>query len=228
MGRAVAEDLARSGMKVALLGRDKAKLDEVVAGLGAAAGNCLAISCDVGDRPAVAAAAKEAEGAFGSIDVLVCNAGINVPKRTLADLDPADWDRLIETNLTGAFNLVHFVLPGMRSRKNGLVIQVCSISGLRASPLGGVAYAASKYGQSGLGWYIGREERENGIRSSVIYPGEVETPILDKRPVPVSAERRARILQPEDVAAAVRFLVDLHPRAHVPELIIKPTVDDFI
>jgi len=74
---------------------------------------------------------------------------------------------------------------------------------------------------------LGREEGARGIRSTVIYPGEVNTPILDARPVAVPKERREAILQPEDVAAAVRFLVELHPRAHVPELVITPTVDDF-
>jgi NADP-dependent 3-hydroxy acid dehydrogenase YdfG len=134
---------------------------------------------------------------------------------------------MIETNLTGPFNLVHEVLPAMRQRQNGLVIQICSISGIRASTLGGAGYSASKFGQSALGICLGREEGKNGIRSTVIYPGEVNTPILDARPVPVGAERKAAILQPEDVAAAVTFLVQLHPRARVPELVITPTVDDF-
>ena len=113
------------------------------------------------------------------------------------------------------------------SRRTGLIVQICSIAGIRASLLGGTAYSASKFGQNGLGWCVGREERAHGIRSSCIHPGEIETPILDRRPVPVPAERRAEILQPEDVARAVRFLAELHPRAHVPELILKPTVDDF-
>ncbi len=165
--------------------------------------------------------------AFGSIDVLVCNAGTNVKNRSLETLEPADWDRMIATNLTGSFNLVRAVLPAMRLEKNGLVVQICSISGIRASTLGGAGYSASKFGQAALGICLGREEGARGIRSSVIYPGEVETPILDARPVPVGADRRAVILQPEDVAAAVKFLVELHPRAHVPELVIKPTVDDF-
>jgi NADP-dependent 3-hydroxy acid dehydrogenase YdfG len=111
--------------------------------------------------------------------------------------------------------------------QNGLVVQICSISGMRASTLGGAAYSASKFGQAALGICLGREEALRGIRSTVIYPGEVETPILDARAVPVGAERRAVILQPEDIAAAVRFLVGLHPRAHVPELVIMPTVDDY-
>jgi NADP-dependent 3-hydroxy acid dehydrogenase YdfG len=164
---------------------------------------------------------------LGSIDILVCNAGINVNPRSLEALDPANWDRMIATNLTGAYNLVHFALPAMRTQGRGLVIQVCSIAGVRASVLGGAGYSASKFGQAALGLTLGREERLNGIKSSVIYPGEVNTPILDRRPVPVPAERRAAILQPEDVAAAVRFLAELPPRAHVPELVITPAVDEF-
>jgi NADP-dependent 3-hydroxy acid dehydrogenase YdfG len=175
----------------------------------------------------VKALIEQVLAAFGVIDVLVCNAGTNVRNRSLEALDPADWDRMIATNLTGSFNLIHHVLPSMRARKSGVVIQICSISGLRASTVGGIGYSASKFGQSALGIGIGREEVDRGIRSTVIYPGEVETPILDARPVPVAPERRAVILQPEDVAAAVKFVVELHPRARVPELVITPTVDDF-
>src|SRR6202044_3588442 len=142
-------------------------------------------------------------------------------------LDPTDWDRMIATNLTGSYNLVHSVLPSMRQKKNGLIIQICSVSGLRASTLGGAGYSASKFGQSALGICLGREEGPRGIRSSVIYPGEVNTPILDARPIPVGADRRSVILQPAEIAAAGKFLVELPPRAHVPELVIKPTVDDF-
>jgi NAD(P)-dependent dehydrogenase (short-subunit alcohol dehydrogenase family) len=185
------------------------------------------VPCDVADGDSVKAAVDQVLAAFGSIDVLVCNAGTNVRNRSLAALSSEDWQRMIDVNLTGAFNLVRHVLPGMRERRNGLVVQICSISGIRASTLGGAGYSASKFGQSALGLCLGREEGVNGVRSTVIYPGEVNTPILDARPVPVETERREAILQPEDVAAAVRFLVELHPRASVPELIIKPTVDDW-
>jgi NADP-dependent 3-hydroxy acid dehydrogenase YdfG len=168
--------------------------------------------------------------AFGSIDILVCSAGINVAQRSLRSLDPADWDRVLATNLTGSFNLVHFVLPSMRQRGNGLVIQVASVSGMRANTLSGAAYSASKFAQSALGIGIGREERGRGIRSTVLYPGEVNTSFLDQRagrPGGGDDSRRQSILQPEDIAAAVRFLVELPPRVHVPELVIKPTIDDF-
>jgi NADP-dependent 3-hydroxy acid dehydrogenase YdfG len=227
MGQAIAIDLARAGLRVALVGRDRAKLEATRQHLGPDASQALVLPCDVADRGAVGAAVGQTLEAFGSIDVLVCNAGINVNPRSLEKLDPADWDRMIATNLTGAYNLVHFALPSMRQRKHGLVIQICSISGIRASVLGGIGYSASKFGQAALGICLGREERVHGIKSSVIYPGEVNTPILDARPVPVPPERRAAILQPEDIAAAVRFLVELPQRASVPELVITPSADEF-
>jgi NADP-dependent 3-hydroxy acid dehydrogenase YdfG len=228
IGRAVALTLDQIGMRVALVGRDPSKLEETRAALSEAGrASALVAPCDVADRAAVDAMAGRVRAAFRAIDVLVCNAGTNVRNRSLEDLAPDDWDRMIATNLTGAYNLVHAVLPTMRSRGSGLVVQICSISGKRASVLGGAGYSASKFGQAALGICLGREEGPRGIRSTVIYPGEVNTPILDARPVPVGQERREAILQPSDVAAAVRFLVELHPRANIPELIIKPTVDDW-
>ncbi len=226
IGQATAISLARMGLRVALVGRDAAKLEATRELVGR--DDTLVEPCDVADRSGVdAMAARVLETYGGSIDVLVCNAGTNVRDRSLAKLAPSDWDKMILTNLTGAFNLVHAFLPSMRAKRDGLIVQVCSIAGLRASLLGGAGYSASKFGQAALGIGIGREEGSNGIRSSVIYPGEVNTPILANRPVPVPQERKDAILQAEDVAAAVCFLVQLPARAHIPELVIKPTVDDW-
>ena len=115
----------------------------------------------------------------------------------------------------------------MRERHDGLIVNISSIAGERLSLLGGIGYTASKFAMTALGVTAAREEAENGIRVTNVYPGEVETPILDHRPVPVSAEHRARILQPEDVAAAVVMVACLPQRAHIPELIIKPTSQDY-
>jgi len=227
IGRGIAAALDEIGVRVALVGRDPEKLEQTRASLAQKGGPALVAPCDVADRDQVGAMVATVLQSFVALDVLVCNAGTNVRNRRLEALEPADWDRMIATNLTGAFNLVHFVLPSMRARGSGLVIQIDSISGKRASVLGGAGYSASKFGQAALGLCIGREEGARGIRSTVIYPGEVNTPILDARPVPVPQERRDVILQPADIAAAVRFVVELHPRANVPELIIKPTVDDW-
>jgi NADP-dependent 3-hydroxy acid dehydrogenase YdfG len=227
IGLGIARTLAGMGFRLALVGRDAGKLERAGASLPERSSPPLLASCDVADRESVGAVVEKVLGAFGSIDVLVCNAGTNVKNRSLEGLSPSDWDLMIATNLTGAFNLVHYVLPSMRAQGGGLIVQVCSIAGIRASVLGGAGYSASKFGQAALGICLGREEGARGIRSTVIYPGEVNTPILDARPVAVPQERREAILQPEDVAAAVKFLVDLHPRAHVAELVITPTVDDF-
>jgi NADP-dependent 3-hydroxy acid dehydrogenase YdfG len=227
IGRGIAATLAEMGLRVALVGRDRDKLERARGDFKTGRDSAIIATCDIADRVAVKAAVEKVTAAFESIDVLVCNAGTNVRNRSLETLEPADWDLMIQTNLTGSFNVLYCVLPLMRKKQNGLVIQICSISGIRASTLGGAGYSASKFGQAALGICLGREEGARGIRSSVIYPGEVETPILDARPVPVGAARRAVILQPEDIASAVRFLVELRPRAHVPELVITPTVDDF-
>ena len=115
----------------------------------------------------------------------------------------------------------------MRARGDGLIVNVSSTAGKRAHPISGAAYSAAKFGLSALGTAVGFEEKDNGVRVTTIFPGEVDTPILDFRPVPVTAEQRARILQAEDVAAAVLFVCSLPPRANVPELIIKPTTQPY-
>jgi NADP-dependent 3-hydroxy acid dehydrogenase YdfG len=239
IGRAVAVTLAEAGARLALVGRDRDKLEETRAALGAVAASAVVLGCDATDRAQVAAMVAEALGALGAIDILVCASGLNIRQRGLRVIDPADWDRVIAANLTAAFNLIHFVAPSMRERGNGLVIQISSLAGMRASAIAGAAYSASKFGQAALGLVLGREERGRNLRSTVIYPGEVDTPFLDVRAArpgggevaasspATPAKRREGILQPEDVAAAVRFLAELPARVHVPELVLKPTIDDF-
>jgi NADP-dependent 3-hydroxy acid dehydrogenase YdfG len=102
------------------------------------------------------------------------------------------------------------------------------VAGKRANPLGGAAYAAAKFGMSALGICLAAEEKDSGIRVSNVYPGEVDTPILEHRPTPVTEDHRQRILQPEDVAQAVLFVAKLPPRVSVPELVIKPTSQLYI
>lgn len=228
IGQATAKALAADGFEVALLGRRADVLEITSAEILADGGKAIVVPCDVACRDSVAEAMRILESAWSRFDVLVCNAGTNLVNRALKDLSHEDWDTLINVNLTGAFNIVWAVLPHMRAAKNGTVVQICSIAGKRAGPLGGIGYSAAKFGQSALGVCLGREERENGIRSTVIYPGEVNTPILEKRPSPVPDARRPVMLQPEDVAAAVRFVVALPQRANIFELVIKPTADDYV
>ncbi|APR84483.1 3-oxoacyl-[acyl-carrier protein] reductase [Minicystis rosea] len=232
IGRAVAAALVGAGARVALVGRDGDKLEATRASLDVSGERAQVFPCDITDRAAVGDMVSAVLSSLGSIQMLVNAAGLNVRNRSLRAIDPADWDRVIAANLTAAFNLIHFVVPAMRERGDGLVIQISSLSGLRASTVAGAAYSASKFGEAALGLTLGREERGRNIRSTVLYPGEVDTPFLDVRAVrPGGAEgkpqRREGILKPEDVAAAVLFLAALPPRAHVPELVLKPTIDDF-
>ena len=130
-------------------------------------------------------------------------------------------------NVTGAFNCLHAVLPAMRARGAGLIVNISSIAGKRAMKLGGAGYCASKFAMTALGTTVGLEERANGIRVTNIYPGEVNTPILAQRPVPVPDEKKAQMVQPDDVAAVVITLAKLPDRVLVPELVITPMYQEY-
>ena len=222
IGQAVAACFAAEGASVVSVGRGLDKLERARQEAGDAAARLFPKAVDVSDRGAVAEMAGWAERKLGAIDILVNNAGINIARRKLSELSVEDFDRVVDVNLKGAYYCVQEVLPKMRERRQGLIINVSSIAGVRASVLGGTAYSASKFGMSALSLMIGLEEGANGIRSCMICPGEVNTPILEDRPVVPSAEKRAVMLQPEDLAQAALFVATLHPRATVPELIITP------
>lgn len=225
IGRAIAHRLARAGARVTIGGRRTRELQEASAGFTSK--EICWRQCDVTDRANVREFIQWAEAELGSLDILVNSAGTNIKNRSIAEMRPEQWDQLLAVNATGAYNCMAAVLPGMRERRSGLIINISSISGLRASRLGGVAYCASKFAMAGLGTAVSLEEAKNGIRVTNIFPGEVDTPILDERPTPVTAEHRAKILQPDDVAAAVLMIAELPPRAHVPELVIKPAQQEF-
>jgi NADP-dependent 3-hydroxy acid dehydrogenase YdfG len=224
IGAASAKALFDEGAKVAIAGRDQKKLDDLAKQLG----NVLPIACDVSDQKQVAALVKRVSEKLGPIDILVNNAGTNLKERTFRELTPEAWDRLIRTNLDGAFYAIHAVFPSMAARKDGVIINIVSVAGKRASPLGGIAYAASKFGQAALGIALAAEEKDSGIRVCNIYPGEVDTPILVFRPQPISEEHRRTILKPEDVAEAVRFVALLPAHVSIPELVIKPTAQMYV
>ena len=227
IGLGIALALAREGCRVAIAGRTEEKLRNAAA---AHAGQApiLCRACDVADRDDVQRLFDwlDQQGIL-PLDILVNSAGVNVVRRRMADLDPADWDRMLAINVTGAFNTMHFALPGMRARRDGLVVNVSSIAGKRALTLAGPAYCASKFALTALGTAVGLEERPNGVRITNVYPGEVDTPILQQRPVPVPAEKRALMVHPEDIAACVVTIAKLPPHVLVPELVITPLCQEY-
>jgi NADP-dependent 3-hydroxy acid dehydrogenase YdfG len=164
-----------------------------------------------------------AAGELGPIHILVNSAGVNIRNRTMSEMRPEQWDAVMAVNATGAYNCMYEVLPQMRERRDGLIINISSISGKRASQLGGVAYSASKFAMTALGTCVANEDNQYGIRVTNVYPGEVNTPILEHRPNPVSDDHKASILQPEDVGELVVAIATLPARAHIPDVVIKPT-----
>ena len=219
VGQAAAKMFADAGAKVAIAGRDEAKLKKAATGLT----GVFIKGCDVTDAAAVADLVRAVTVKFGRIDILVNNAGTNLKARKMRELTVENWNKVVRTNLDGAFYCIHEVLPQMLERKDGVIINVNSISGKRAYPLAGAGYAAAKFGMHALAGCLAGEEVESNIRVCSIYPGEIDTPILEVRPVPVTAEQRAKILKPEDVANAILWVAGLPPHVSVPELIIKPT-----
>lgn len=227
IGWAIAKGLASAGSKVAISGRRE---DALRAAVSQWKGSepITYCTCDVSSRDSVNRLFLWAKENLGAIDILVQAAGVNIKNRGMAEMRPEQWDEILAVNATGVYNCLHAVLPQMRERQDGLVINISSTSGKRASKLGGVAYNASKFAMTALSTSAAMEEAANGIRITSIFPGEVNTPILENRPSPVSAEHRAAILQPDDVAAIVIPLCALPRHVHVPELIIKPLRQDYM
>lgn len=223
IGAAAAEWLAQDGAAVILSGRRKDVLDEVAARIAGQGGTASALPVDVADGAAMAAAAQEIRDAHGRIDILVHSAGTNILNRSWSKIDEAGWNQIVDVNLNGSYNAVQAVLPAMREAGGGLLILVSSWAGRYDTLLTGPAYNATKHGMRAMAAHLNLEEGRNGIRCCTIMPGEVNTPILDKRPIPVPAEERVRMMQPEDMGETIRFVARLHPRVCVNEILISPT-----
>jgi len=224
LGGAIA--LAELGCKDIIGGRREEKLREAAAtftGQPALATHQL----DVTSRDSVAAFFDFASKTLGDIHILVNSAGVNIRTRSMAEMQPSQWDQVLAVNATGAYNCMAAALPAMRARGDGLIINISSVAGKRALELGGVAYCASKFAMTALGTCVNNEAASDGVRVTSIYPGEVNTPILENRPAPVSDERKAAMLQPADVGAMIAAIALLPPRANVAEMVIKPTVQDY-
>ncbi|MEO8688917.1 MAG: SDR family NAD(P)-dependent oxidoreductase [Solirubrobacteraceae bacterium] len=210
IGLATALAFAAAGAQVHAAARRSELIED------AAGDRVVAHALDVGDRDAVTELART----IGPLHALVVAAGINIKRRRFEETSAEDWDRVIATNLTGAFNVMQAFLPALRETR-GDVVLIGSVSG-NHTDRSGAAYQASKAGLHALARGAAFDE-QSGVRVTVVAPGVVDTPILENRPQVPDAEMRAQMLLPEDVAAACLFAVSLPPRAYVPELTILPT-----
>lgn len=222
IGLAAARALGEAGARLFLSGRREAELASAVAGLEARGLRATAVPLDVADATAVASAASRIAGDAGRIDLLVCSAGTNVRNRGWDTLTAEAFAQVTAINLNGVAACVTAVLPGMRAVGAGTIVVVSSWAGWRYTGFTGAAYGASKTGLAPLVESINDQEGRHGIRATLVCPGEVATPILRSRPVPPSEAEMARMLQPDDVGAAVAWVATQPPHVCLNEIVISP------
>jgi NADP-dependent 3-hydroxy acid dehydrogenase YdfG len=223
IGEAAALALAGAGAAIVLTGRRKQALETVAQKIEAAKGRAHIEPGDVTDAKRVNAIAAAIQNTFGRLDIVVNNAGINLRERHWAELTPERIDTILAGNLSSAFYVAAAALPMMRAQKDGVIIHTASWAGRFVSLLTGPGYSAAKHGLVAASHSLNMEECRNGIRSCVICPGEVATPILAQRPVPVSAEERARMLQAEDLGDLILFVATRPKHVCLNEVLISPT-----
>lgn len=222
VGRATAIALAKQGWRMALLGRTPSALDETAQFTGLPKQDVLVIPCDIGRLEQVQQMARAVLELFKTVDVLVNAAGTNAPKRSLEILSLEDYHAMIDTNLHGAYYCTQAFLPQMRQRQTGTIVNIVSDAGKQASPKAGPGYVISKWGMAGLTQAINAEERGHGVRACAIFPGDINTPLLDKRPAPPDAAARARMMTAEDIAECALLAINLPSRAIVEEILVRP------
>ena len=219
IGRETALGFAHAGATTVLAARSEDKLHALAEKIG---GGSMVCPMDVENTSSVRRSVDTIVERLGRIDVLVYATGTNIPDRALDALTVETWDMMLATNLSGAFHCTQAVLPTMRGQGGGLIIYVSSVA-VQLPDASGVSYQAAKHGLVGLAHGTFAEERDNGIRTTVIFPGLTDTPLVLKRPTPTPPEVIANALQPGDVAAACLFAASLPARARVPELMMMPS-----
>ena len=227
IGESAALKLAAAGCTVVVSGRRPDPLDSLVRRIADAGGQASAAPLDVADKNAVSTVVQRILDEHGRIDIGVFSAGINVTDRNWPVVTTEAWDDVIAIDLNGAFYCCHAVVPSMREQGSGLIINVSSMAAKGISALTGPAYISAKHAMNAMTASLLLEERNNGIRATAICPGEVATPILDKRPVPVTDEDKARMLQSEDLGDLVLFVAQQPPHVTLNEILITPTYNRF-
>ena len=217
IGAAIAMKLAELGASCVICGRTQAPLRETAAKINSGGAKCEAVTCDVTDLRSVEALAHKVEGMLGRADILVNNAGVGGPGGPLHQMPPDAWDKVMNTNLRGAFYCIRAFAPLMIRGGGGHIINISSLAGKNALP-NGATYSASKWGLNGLTYSVAEELRGQNIRVSVVCPGSVHTEFS-----PHAGKSPEKMLQPNDVAHTVVMLVSQAPQSFMSEVLIRPT-----
>jgi NADP-dependent 3-hydroxy acid dehydrogenase YdfG len=223
MGRAIALSAAAQGYRVALSGRREQPLEETAALITGQGGTAVVVPLDATDTDAVLTAHNQVAASLGRVTHLVLSAGLNNPRRFWGDQSMADFNAIVQTNLVASAAVVSAVLPSMREASDGVVVFVSSFAAWRFNPGSGIAYSASKAAVSMLAESLNAEENRNGVRACHFCPSDTDTDFLSMRPNVPGEEARASMLTPDDVAAAVQFVLDAPAHVCVNEFVMSPT-----
>lgn len=227
IGLAGAQALAEAGATVVMSGRRADVLENEAAAIKKNGGRAETLPLDVSDSNAVKQAAEAIAERHGRIDILVNSAGTNTRNRFWDDQSFDGWDRVIRINLNGTFYCTKAVLGFMKEQKDGLVINISSWAGIYNSSVVGPAYNGSKHAVVSITETLNLEECKNGIRACVICPGEVDTPIMEQRPVPPPKEMREKMLKAEDLGRAILWVAEQPPHMCVNQIIVSPVWNRF-
>ncbi|MDA1101592.1 MAG: SDR family NAD(P)-dependent oxidoreductase [Proteobacteria bacterium] len=223
IGRAVAIDLAAAGATVIVCGRRAGPLAETVQVITEGGGAASAVTCDLTDPDAIELCAQALLAEHGAIDILINNAGFSSRIRSTRYIGAEEWRDVMDVNTMGPAILTKALLPAMIEQGRGDVVMISSMAAINPSIMAGAVYSAAKAAARSYMNVLAQEMRPHGIRCTTIFPGEVDTPILDNRALPPDAETRARMMLSEDISAAVMMAVSLPRRAMVSELAIAAT-----
>ena len=218
MGKEIARTFALKGAQVVLAARGETELHALKSEIE---GDCFVCPTNARNVTAVNHLVKSTLDVYERIDVFVYAAGTNIPDRSLEDLGHDTWEMMMSTNVTGAFNCTKAVLPAMQEKQAGLIIYISS-SCVHTPDVSGVSYQASKHALSGLAHGTFVEQKKHGIRTTVIYPGLTDTPLVLKRPFTTPADVLDKALQPQDVADACLYVATAPARARIAELVLQP------
>ena len=224
VGLAVAHSLIEAGATVVLSARDENKLKTALSTFKTD-DKVFGSVVDITNRSSVFENASDIVKRHGKIDFLINSAGVNPSKRHWHELSEKDWLETVDVNLSGMFFTCQAVMQDMRHRKSGCIVNIASWAGKFAAFFAGPAYASTKRAVLALTETINMEECVNGIRATSISPAGIDTPLLDKRPVPPSAEIRATLLRPVDVADMIRYVVSLPNHVCINEILMSPTLN---
>ena len=224
IGRITAKMLGAMEANVFIVGRRENLLIDTVKEIEEAGGKGAYISADLEDGDAAANVAEVAIKEFGNIQYLINNAGHSSKVRALRYVDKEDWQSVFNVNVEGVYRLTQAILPNMIKNREGTIVTVSSMAAITPGLMGGIPYSSAKAAVAAMMTAMRQELREYGIRSCTIYPAEVDTPILDNRPLPPDAKARSTMMQPEDIAEDILLCMRMPQRTIVQDLVVSPTI----